>query len=438
MNIVLIGAGSRSFGRCQIVDLLSERELNGTGLTFWLVDVNEAALNLMTEFARKVKAHTGSDAVIKSTTDRCTALPGADFVITSVAVQRNALWDQDFCIPLSYGFRHCLGENGGPGAAFHALRSFELILPICRDAEALCPDAILFNFTNPEARVLHAISTLTHVKAFGICHGFHSARRQITRLLARPLDDLDIVSAGMNHFYQVLKVADRKTGADLLPDLLEKARADEEIARHEPLFARFVRHFDMFTYCSDDHIGEYVAYGSEFLGPNWLYGRPGKRPAKLRLNGGGNGTARPARLEDYASGTTPLDEQVLKRSGEITVPMIRDITLGREAEYPAVNVLNAEAYIDNLPATGVVEVPARVDAAGVHPLKVGSMPEPAASIIRLHHSIISLVTEAYRTQSRKRLLQALLLDPNVNSIANAERLLDHMFNLQEDFLPALS
>ena len=50
-------------------------------------------------------------------------------------------------------------------------------------------------------------------------------------------------------------------------------------------------------------------------------------------------------------------------------------------------------------------------------------------------AIISVVTEAYRTRSKKLLLQALLMDPNVNSIVNAKRLIDDMLDLQADYLP---
>ena len=57
-------------------------------------------------------------------------------------------------------------------------------------------------------------------------------------------------------------------------------------------------------------------------------------------------------------------------------------------------------------------------------------------MMRTQFSIISLLTEAYRSRSRKLLLQALLLDPTVNSITAASRMLDEMLVLQSDFLPS--
>jgi alpha-galactosidase len=435
MKIVYIGAGSHDFGRGQVVDVMTADDLKGRDVSVSLVDTNDQALDVMMRFALLAKDRFGSDAKIDGYADRRKALPHADFVITSVARKRYPLWELDFRVPMAHGFRHILGENGGPGALFHALRSIELMVPICRDVEELCPDACLLNFTNPEARVLHAVSTLTKVRAFGICHGVFSAIKAAAYYLEKPVDDLQIVSAGMNHFYQLLSVKDKKTGKELLGDLLERARQDPESAagisgEPQPLFKKMVEIFDMFTYVSDEHIGEYLGFGAEFADGEWHYGQE----------------SRPVTLKDTAPEKTDIADVVLRGaeprewmwepSQEHTVPMICDIIVGRESWRPAVNVLNREKYIDNLAADGVVEVPAAVDGDGIHPQKVGSLSEPAAAMIRTQHTIHSLITEAYASGSKRLLLQALLLDPVVNSITAAEKMLDEMLMKQKDFLPS--
>lgn len=426
MKIVLIGAGSQSFGRGQLADLLTATELRGRGVTLTLVDQNAVALDLMTRLAQRFKEHAGSDIAIESTTDRRRALPGARYVITAVARKRYPLWEQDFRVPLAHGFKHVLGENGGPGALFHTLRSLELVLPICRDIEALCPDALLLNFTNPEARVLHAILHLTKVKAAGVCHGVFGAEETIARYLGIPVDQLEVTSAGMNHFYCILKAVDRQTGRDRIDEALRKACDD---ASAPPLFRKLAQIFGVFTFPSDDHIGEYLSYGHEFHGTKWHYGQE-SRPVHLVE------PAHVAALEECANGRTPVTPELIARTGEITVPVICDIELNRGARRSAVNVLNTDGFIENLPRTAAVEVPATVDAKGIHPLKVGPVPETFAAYMRTQFAIHSLLTEAYRTHSKRLLLQALLLDPCVNSIVEAEKLLNEMLVLQRDFLPA--
>jgi alpha-galactosidase len=427
MNIVIIGAGSASFGRGQIADLLQAEELQGQNIRLLLVDTDAAALETMTQLARRIKAHTGSDFVLESTTDRLQALPGADFVITAVARKRMVLWEQDFRVPLAYGFRHCLGENGGPGAIFHGMRTLKLIMPICEDIERFCPDALMLNFTNPEARVLHAICHLTKVKAIGICHGVFTALQYIEKYIGRPYDEFDIISAGMNHYYCIQQVKDKKTGKEYLPDLVKMAAEDESAPI---LFRKLAQVFGVFTFPSDDHIGEYLSYGSEFSGVKWHYGQEARKVTAKEQ------PTEPT-IADYAAGKLPLDDKILAPSGEITVPIIADVELNRGTYRHAVNVLNSEGYISNLPLDAAVEIPATVDAKGVHPIHAGAIPETFAAVMRTHFTIISLVTEAYRTKSKNLLLQALLLDPNVNSITAAGAMLDEMLELQKEFMPEL-
>ncbi len=435
MKIVLVGAGSQSFGRGQIVDVLRSEELEGRDVTLTLVDTNEAALKLMHDFGRLVTAHTQTDVALEATPDRREALVGADYVITSVARKRRELWEQDYRVPRAYGFNHCYGENGGPGALFHALRSLELIIPICRDVEELCPRALLLNFTNPEARVLQAIYDLTQVKAAGICHGVFAAIEAIAHYLSRPVAELEVTSAGMNHLYCVLRVIDKKTGKDLHDELIEKVLTVEpppsKYHHDVRLFKKMAEIFGVFTYPSDCHFGEYLGWGSTYCGRRW---RRGVEWRAVSLSTSAPGPS----LADYATGKVPLDEHILRRTAEITVPVICDIELDRGNRREAVNVMNRDGYIENLPTDAVIEVPARVDARGLHPEKVGPLPEPFAAIIRMQLSINKLVAEGYRTKSKKLLLQALLLDPYVNSVTAADEMLDEMLELQKAFLPTFS
>lgn len=427
MKIVLIGAGSRSFGLNQVADVMRCAELRGRGVTLALVDDNPDALALMMRVAERVREYRKSDVLIESHADRRKALPGAKYVIVSVARKRYELWEQDFRVSLAHGFRNVLGENGGPGALFHALRSFELVLPICRDVERLCPRALVMNFTNPEARVLHAICHLTGVRAAGFCHGVFDVMNWISARLGQPRQDLRIVSAGMNHFYCVLSVKDKR-GREHLPKLVEIAAQDTS-KPHNVLFRKFAEIYGVLTYPSEDHIGEYVSFGAEFAGVAWPYGQE-RRKATLQEKGADDW------LRDYADGKAPVDERrVVAGSGELTVPVICDMELNRGAFREAVNVLNTGGYVQNLPRDVVVEVPATVDAKGLHPMKVGALPEAFAAFMRPQYAIHGLLTEAYRTHSKKLLLQALLLDPCVNSITAAEKMLDEMLELQSEFLP---
>jgi alpha-galactosidase len=76
-----------------------------------------------------------------------------------------------------------------------------------------------------------------------------------------------------------------------------------------------------------------------------------------------------------------------------------------------------------------------VDASGVHGVPLGALPEPIAAMCRAQIAVIDRLVEAAAHGDRGAALQALLLDPVVNSISQAEAILDEMLEVQKDFLP---
>lgn len=427
VKIVIIGAGSINFGVCILNDLVTSRELDSEQVAVVLVDIHAENLAKAYRYAQRAGAFTGSHLRFSATTDRRQALAGADYVLISVAIDRWRSWEQDYRVARELGINHILGENGGPGALFHALRNFELVIPICRDIEQLCPDAWVFNFTNPEARILAAITTLTRVKAIGLCHGFHRLHHLVAKLLSRPLDQLDIRTAGMNHLYWLRQVQDRQ-GHDLRPELERRIAAEPQCL---PPLARYLfQVFGALSMPDDHHIGEYVSFAHEFVEPGWIYGVEGldpRRAVEEEILAG---------FRDIFEGKVALSAETVRTSTELAIPIICDLELDRHVLRPAVNLRNAAGSISNLPEDAIIEVPAHCDAAGIHPLAVGALSEVEAALIRPQLSIQKLLVEAYRTRDRRLLLQALLLDPTVQSAKAVERLLDHMFRLQADRLPA--
>ncbi|MDP6502646.1 MAG: hypothetical protein QF886_03480, partial [Planctomycetota bacterium] len=106
IKIVLIGAASASFGPKTVVDLFVNEELRKLDVEVVLVDIDEPNLEATYRFAGMVSERTGSKIKVSAATDYAEALPGAKYVITSVARKRNELWDLDFRVPLAMGFKH--------------------------------------------------------------------------------------------------------------------------------------------------------------------------------------------------------------------------------------------------------------------------------------------------------------------------------------------
>jgi alpha-galactosidase len=425
LKIVIIGAGSRVFGPRSVTDILMTPDLAAEKPEIVMVDTDEEKLDQVYRLMLMIRDHLGSPVPISATTDRGQALPGADYVLIAVTQRRYELWEQDFRVPYAYGFRQAYGENAGPGALFHALRNIHLIMEICRDIQQAGPEAMVFNYSNPESRVLLAMKTLTTLNAVGLCHGQHDALHAISRLIGRPEEKIEILGGGINHLFWLYHIRDKETGEDLYPDLMEAARADTS-----PEFAlprKFLEIYGMLTYPDNTHTGEFVSFGAEFTRYKWRHGLESRPVTELRRDEAHT-------LEPYLSRAAPIEE-IAVLSREMGAPMILAHAHNRLTRFLSGNVLNDGRYVPNVLPDGIVEVPVSVDGEGFHPESVPPLPEGVAAMVRTQMAIQKLTVEAYRQRSKNLILQALLLEPTVDSLSGAESLIDDMLELQAPYLP---
>ena len=119
------------------------------------------------------------------------------------------------------------------------------------------------------------------------------------------------------------------------------------------------------------------------------------------------------------------------------MPVICSVLHNRQQLEIAVNVVNRGA-VRNLPDWMIVETPGVVSRAGVQPLAVGDLPAGCAALLQQRSAIASLTVEAAVHGDRQAALQALLLDPVVNSYAAAAALLDELLAAQAPYLPTFA
>lgn len=442
VKITLIGAGSRSFGPATVRDVLLSEVLAECTIELVLMDKVREPLVDIERYAQCVREQTGREAQITATTDLEAALKEADFVVVAIEVNRYLYWSQDFHIPRHYGFRQVFGENGGPGGLFHALRNMGPTIEIARAMERLCPEALLLNYTNPEHKLCEAISRLTSVQAVGLCHGVFMGQRQVAHILDMPVEALETAACGMNHFTWFQTIRDRRTGEDLYPRLRQAEREGDWLSDwHEIGLARVLfRRFGLWPSPAANHYGEYFRWADEFVASAVQYfydpadGHPwetGMTP-EFVYSLSGDKTTRPWRRPEAEP--QRLEDAPLKASGELAVPIMEALACGVTRDLAAINVPNHGA-IPNLSDDMVVEIPAVADARGLHRCQMEPLPEGIAAMLRLQGSIHHLLVEAFAERSKSMLLQALLLDPTVDSYRRAVQLLEDMLRLQRDLLP---
>ena len=224
-KIVLIGAGSSNFGLGTVGDLLKSKVFEGSEIV--LHDINPGALQRVYDVAAKHVQKNNLPYTISASIDRKEALQGATFCVISIEVGgRFELWDQDWQVPLRYGIRQIYGENGGPGGLFHALRIVPPILAICADIQAICPEAFVFNFSNPMSRICTTVTRkFPDLKFVGLCHEIASMPEFLPKILETPLSNITFRAGGLNHFSVLLEVQYKDSGKDAYPDVRAKAPA---------------------------------------------------------------------------------------------------------------------------------------------------------------------------------------------------------------------
>jgi alpha-galactosidase len=424
-KITAIGIGSFIFGVELLRDVFQTEELRGCELA--LVDLDADRLALMAGLADRLNESSAWQATIRPTTDRREVLPGSDFVVTSLEVNRDALWMLDHEICLRNDIPSVLSENGGPGGLSHALRTVPLVVDVARDMERLCPDALMLNYSNPEGRVCLAIRRFTSVRAVGLCHGVAGTVPFVASALGRQPREIDLRAAGVNHFTWMTSLTDAATGEDLYPAFKDATAALPE--GQWPFCRLLFDRFGMFPTTGDNHVGEYIGWAAEVCGTEgYDYAGAAERRVLALEN-----------IEQWVAGTKAVDPLLAQpsreaRSGLSCAGIMADVLAGRSQRRPSL-ILPNDGYIDNVSRDAVVEVPGEAADGAVRGIRVGELPGPVASMVQNEVEIQKLVVDAAVSGSRELALQALLIDPVVNSAEKAEAVLDDILSSHAAYLP---
>lgn len=448
LTIAIIGAGSVMFSKGTIGDILLSEVLTQWPLDLRLMDIAPAHLEGVEQFAAASARQLGRRLQATATTDLRAAVDGADFVITAFEVNRYHHWAQDFHIPRKHGFAQIYGENGGPGGMFHALRNMGPLLQVARAMEELCPQAWLINYSNPEAKLVQAVAKLTTIQVAGMCHGVFDGRRQLSKLLELPPELIETEGCGLNHIAWFQRIWQRDTGEDLYPLLREKERQAHWLGHWDELALSriLLRTFGLWPYPGTNHAGEYLRWASPFMateGMQYFYDPAGGEPLgtpTFVYDLQGRPTETPLYGSEAVKQVYPtwgsVSGESLRPSGEEGVRILEGIVGGASLAIATANMVN-NGCIPGLPDDMVVEAPAVAGGDGLHLRQMAALPTGITAMLALQGQINALLIEAYAERSRRKLLQALLIDPTISTYHNAVALIDEMCEVQKELLPPL-
>jgi|LSQX01.3.fsa_nt_gb alpha-galactosidase len=444
-KIVFIGAGSHSFTRTLVRDLLTFPLLNDAEIA--LVDINKEKLDAAVAVCKRIISAGGYGATVTATTDRRKALGGADAVLTTILCGDVDHWKHDILIPKKFGVDTNVGDTRSVSGIFRALRTIPEMLAICRDIEELCPQALLLNYTNPMAMLCQAMLKTTKVNVTGLCHSVQGTAAMLAGWAGVPFGELDYLCAGINHLSWYLKLEHK--GEDIYPILRNKVRKNKRIYNEEQVRNELFIAFDYYVTESSGHNSEY----------NWWFRKREDLIEKYCTHGTGWNPGEYAYIVKGALGHKKhwkkgIDEWLkspdwddpdklekkLKRGEEYASPIINAWVGGDIFKYNG-NVLNTGNLVENLPSDCCVEVPVLAGRRFVQPMHVGSLPAQVAPLTSLQAQVETMAVDAALTGDARLVYQAICNDPLSAaklSLDEIRRMVKAMFRKNKNFLPTFT
>jgi 6-phospho-beta-glucosidase len=424
IKLAYIGGGSTRGAGTMASFIQQGESFNGSEVV--LIDLNEERLQLVQTLAQKMARARGLDLSVSITTNRREGLKDCDAVLTSYRPGGFEARYNDEHIPLKHGV---IGqETQGPGGFFMALRSIHVMKGIIEDMEAVCPNARLFNYTNPINLVSEAITHHTAIPTVSLCEGPIVDGRRYAQLADLDPDKVDTTFIGLNH--GSWSVCSRYEGKDFIPllqDAYERKRKDGTLPRNEQRMLELACLMEALP----NSYFQYYYFKDEILAS--LQAKPTTRAQDIMAQVGNYW----AHYREQAEKDHPELDPARSRGGihelELAIDVMDAIYNDRK-EIWYVNVPNRGA-IPDFPDDLVVELTGYVDRNGIVPLQQGHLPRQVRGLVQALGEYQALTAEAAWSGTRKDAVRALASNPLVFSPSKAEALYDEMAAAHRDYLP---
>jgi alpha-galactosidase len=436
IKIAVIGAGSLTFTRSLIRDILSVKEFADIKISF--NDINERNLEAVRALVQKDIDANGLNIKVFSSTDRIQCLKDCDYVINLARVGGLEAFRDDIEIPLRYGIDQCVGDTICAGGIMYGQRGIAFMLDLCTDIKKHCKDNVmLLNYGNPNAMLTWTAIKHGGVNTIGLCHGVVHGHEIIASLYGAKREDVDIVCAGINHMTWYISV--KMNGRELTGELLEKFEAHPEYSKTEKCRIDVLRNFGYFSTESNGHLSEYLPWyrkrPEEIMNyidmSSWILGETG---GYYRCCYEARDWFERDIPEEFKKPALEYGED--KRGSEHFSYILEGIHTGRMYR-GHFNVIN-NGVISNLSSDAIVEVPCYADGNGISVPHVGELPPGCAACCETNISVQRLAVAAAVKGDIVLLRQAMLLDPLNGAVCNPaeiRQMTDEMLIAGEKLLP---
>ena len=433
IKFAFIGAGSLEFTTSLARDILTYESFYNA--EFMLMDIHEGRLEYARKAVEKLIRASGHNATVKTTTNRKEALEGADGVLITILQGGVDVWRHDIEIPMKFGVDICVGDTRGPAGIFRFLRTAPVMLDIIRDAEQVCPNAIILNYTNPMGMLCSYMQKQSRMNITGLCHSVQSTTHMLAGWIGAPLNELTYKCSGVNHqaFYLDIKW----NGKDAYPLIREAILTRPEVLAEEPVRNEMFLQLGYYPTESSGHDSEYNP---------WFRKRPDLIEKYCTHGTGWNPGKHAYILETYMERESSWETMFSKKLEDETSDLDRgdeyaayifNALFGDHTVFGFNGNLQNNGLIDNLPSESCVEVPVLASREGIRPFKAGPLPDHLAILVGTTARCENLAVAGAIDGNWEKIYHSILFDPltsAVLSMAEIKDLVTVMFDKNKDFL----
>lgn len=449
MKIAVIGGGGvRSVFLAKSIAARSE-ELKINELVF--MDNDEKKLRIYGTMAKKTSNLICPSLDFKITTNAVEAVENADYVITTIRVGGDDMRVKDERAALNMGV---LGQEttGAAGLSF-AMRSISALADYCelikKHAKKGCK---VFNFTNPAGVVSQTLRDMGYDFTYGICDAPSGMLRSFEKLYGAEGGSAKGEIYGLNHlsYFSSIKI----NGKEMIDEIIDNDEAYEKTdlryfekdllksrksVLNEYLYYFYYREKALANILNADKTrGEQIAEINRHMTAelekvdiendfetalgifeHWY----GERENNYMASETGIKRKEPWKFDIFGKDDGGYAGVALK---------FIEIAISGKTDSMILCVPNNGA-IEGLLDSDVVEITCDIDKNGAVPHRFGKVDEQNLELIRRVKNYERLASEAIRTKSREKAIEALTLHPLVNSYSIAKELTDKYIEYNKEY-----
>ena len=406
------------------------------------MDNNEKKLRIYGKMAKIVAQKLNPAVRFTLTTDARAAVLDADYVITTIRVGEDDMRVKDERIALNLGV---LGQEttGAAGLSF-AMRSVDALAQYCELVKQYAkPGCKVFNFTNPAGVVSQTLRDMGYDFTYGICDAPSGMLRTFEKLYGAPEGSAKGEIYGLNHlsYFSSIIIG----GRDVLHELIENDRAYQEtdlryfekslLRERNAILNEYLYYFYYREQAVANILSAPKTRGEQIAEINK------KMTAALEAIDVERDFDRALAIFEYWYGERENNYMAAESGVKRQTKWHFDIYEPDAGGYAGVALKFMEiaqsggrdsmilcvpnnGAIDGLLDTDVVEITCEIENGEATPHRFGKVDEQNLELIRRVKIYERLSSEAIRTKSRTKAIEALTLHPLVASYSLATKLID--------------